>query len=709
MVNLARIALLGAAAAALPQFAHAADACPDVLPAGDVAGPVRALVPEDLVRLRDIGPVEPGPQASGLFAVSPDGRRAAFQVRRADPAGNAYCLAMVVVELRAGRRILVVDRGGEAIRQSYTARGKANFPTGVAKAITPRWSPDGTWLAYLRRDKGSVQLWRANADGSGSMAITQSPDDIEDFRIAPDGRSIVYSALTGLKPGLAALEQEGRSGFHYDDRFGPTSSTLPYLRPPIPRTTFFLDLASGATRPAAGEEAAMLKAGSMAEGDWTSTSSPHGTALIEVPPGTIGAPSSRLSVVIDGRTLACAAEACTGASHPWWTSDGKLRFRRREGWAKRSTAIYEWQPGRRHAWRLHATDDLLLSCVPDGDALICLREGSLQPRRLERIDPASGRSRVLFDPNPEFARRTLGRVERLQQRNSFGLESFADLVLPVGYQPGMRYPMVVVQYSSRGFLRGGTGDDYPIQAFANRGFAVLSINKPISVGALHTTDFLEGDRINLKDFADRRSTLESLEAAVKAAIDRGVADPARIGITGMSDGASTAGFALLHSRLFSAYAMSQCCWDTTQAMRVGPAAAREFQFMGYPKLTDDSPAASDFWSKIAISPNARKIRAPILLQLSQHELLTALQSHTALKEVGAPVDLFVFPGEYHAKWQPAHRLALYERSIDWFDYWLNGVRDLGAERENELRHWDALRKGQPVADAPDPPDATPRP
>lgn len=708
MVRRLRIALLAAAAAALPQLAHAAGACAGIMPASD-AGPVRALVPEDLVRLRDIGPVEPGPQASGLFTVSPDGTRAAFQVRRADPASSAWCLAMVMVELRPGGRWRVVDRGGDPIRQTYTARGKANFPTGVAKAITPRWSPDGTWLAYLRRDKGVVQLWRAHADGSGSMAITRSPDDIEDFRITHDGRSIVYSALTGLKPGLAALEQEGRLGFHYDDRFGPASSTLPYLRPPIARTVHVLDLAGGAPRPATDEEAAMLKASSMAEGDWTNASSSHGSASIEVPPGPMGAASARLSITIDRRTRACTAQACTGASHPWWTSDGKVRFRRREGWAKRSTAFYEWQPGRRHVRRLYATDDLLLSCVPDGDALLCLREGALQPRRLERLDPASGRSRVLFDPNPELARLTLGRVERLQQRNSFGLESFADLVLPVGYVAGRRYPLVVVQYSSRGFLRGGTGDDYPIQAFANRGFSVLSIDKPISVGALHTTDFLEGDRINLKDFADRRSVLESLEIAVKATIDRGIADPARIGITGFSDGASTASFALLHSKLFAAYAMSNCCWDTTQAMRVGPAAARQFHFMGYPRLTDDSPAARDFWSGIAISPNARKIRAPILLQLSQHELLTALQSYTALKEVGAPVDLFVFPGEYHVKWQPAHRLALYERSIDWFDYWLNGVRDLGPERESEVRHWDALRKGQAAPGAPAPPDATPTP
>jgi dipeptidyl aminopeptidase/acylaminoacyl peptidase len=341
------------------------------------------------------------------------------------------------------------------------------------------------------------------------------------------------------------------------------------------------------------------------------------------------------------------------------------------------------------------TEDLFLNCVPTEGALTCLREGSLQPRRLERLDPVSGRRDILFDPNPEFAKLTLGRVERLRSRNSFGLASFADLVLPVGYMPGRRYPLVVVQYVSRGFLRGGTGDDYPIQAFANRGFAVLSVDKPDAVGLKATTDFLEADRINLKDFADRRSVLEAVEAPVRIAIERGIADPARIGITGLSDGSSTAGFALLHSKLFSAFAMSSCCWDTNLAMRVGPSAARQFYYMGYPKITDDSEAAKAFWNQIAFSPNARRIRAAILVQVPDDEYLSALQSFTALRELGRPIDLYVFPDEHHVKWQPAHRLAVYARSIDWFDYWLNGIKAPG--RADEIAHWEVLRKERAAA------------
>jgi hypothetical protein len=76
--------------------------------------------------------------------------------------------------------------------------------------------------------------------------------------------------------------------------------------------------------------------------------------------------------------------------------------------------------------------------------------------------------------------------------------------------------------------------------------------------------------------------------------------------------------------------------------------------------------------------------------------MSALESFTALREVGAPIDMFVFPGEHHVKWQPAHRLAVYERALDWFDYWLRDLRSPAPQRQAELSYWDSLR----VPDAP---------
>jgi dipeptidyl aminopeptidase/acylaminoacyl peptidase len=375
-----------------------------------------------------------------------------------------------------------------------------------------------------------------------------------------------------------------------------------------------------------------------------------------------------------------------------------VRFFRWEGWANASTAIYDWNISTGAVRRLYRTDDLLTSCTPQGGDLICLVHSSLDPGRLVRLDPSSGRRELLFELNPEFDHLTLGRVERLHWRNAFGLETVADLVLPVGYSPAKKYPMVVVQYDTRGFLRGGTDDEYPIQAFANRGYAVLSFKRPEFMSDRSgATTYEQAGLADLEHFADRRSVQSSLEGGVRLAVERGVADPKRIGITGLSDGASTVEWALIHSSLFSAAAISSCCWDSTLAAQVGPAAARHFLAEGYPGILGRS---DPFWKNVSLVENAERISTPILVSASDEELLGAIVSYTGLREAGVPIDMFVYPGEYHGRIQPAHRLAAYRRSLDWFDYWLRGIRSDAPDRQSELIEWDRLKSGSGRRRAP---------
>src|SRR3546814_10673539 len=70
------------------------------------------------------------------------------------------------------------------------------------------------------------------------------------------------------------------------------------------------------------------------------------------------------------------------------------------------------------------------------------------------------------------------------------------LVYPVGYEPGRRYPMVIVQYRTKGFLRGGIGDEVPIQTLAGRGYFILSV-----------------DNLTYEDIVGRRQSIEQLVAA----------------------------------------------------------------------------------------------------------------------------------------------------------------------------------------------------
>jgi dipeptidyl aminopeptidase/acylaminoacyl peptidase len=699
-----RLALAAAAATAMvPATAHAGSIdypeCGAILPPQQLPAGRRTLQPEDLARLRDIGPVEPQAFAEPFFTLSPDGRWAAFQLRQSDPQRNRYCLAMMILDLARKDPPRIVDEGGEVLLFTLDFRGIADFPMGYVRVITPRWSSDGKWIAFLKHSGGTTQVWRAFADGSGSAPLTHSDVDVVDFRIGPDGSSIVYATRPGIERQQRENDREGLNGWHYDDRFVPFLSKRPLPQAPVARQVQVLDPATGKVRGPTPGEAALVAADHQIIANAGAPAQDSGGLEITGTNLSGGAQAGSFHAQPpNGSAATCGAPQCEGAMKPWWMP-GKthVRFFRAEGWANASTAIYDWNVRDGAVRRLYLTDDLLSSCTPDANTLICRVDSSLEPGRLVRLDPASGRRETLFDPNPEFARLTLGKPERLRWSNKFGSETIADLVLPVGYRRGRKYPLVVVQYDTRGFLRGGTDDEYPIQAFANRGYAVLSFKRPQFAAARGAKNYEEVGRQNLKQFADRRNVEASLEGGVKIAIDRGIADPLRIGITGLSDGSSTVEWALIHSSLFSAAATSSCCWDSTGIATVGPSAARHFRDEGYPGVLGRN---DPFWKEVSLSDNARRISTPILVNASEEEFLDSLLTYTALREAGAPIDLFVYPGEYHARWQPAHRLATYRRSLDWFDYWLRGVRSTDSNRQGELKEWDRLKRdaghGQPL-------------
>lgn len=692
LTGVAALFLLGLPGGAA--LAASTDTCAGMMPPGGAQGSlIRALVADDLVRLRDIGPnARIGPTDPSM-TISPQGDRAAFQLRRADPEANRYCLAMVVLDLRRPAPPILLDEGGDLIRIESDVRGIAATASGIPRPITPRWSSDGRWIAFLKRSDGITRIWRAEADGTESRALTGPGVDVTDFRFAPDGNSIIFQTRPSPTEALAMLEREGRTGYFYDARFTPMSGAVPHVVSGDIGATFVMDLQNGQVATASPQQVDRLQDEIVTVQTGLGVArTPDGRSarLVRASDDPMGL-QPRLEFDQDGAHHLCDAQTCRGRLISlWWTSDGKrIRYLRQEGWGFSEIAIYEWDPASGSPRRLFLTTDQLSDCGPLGSHVLCLDEAATAPRRVVAIDPDDGRIDVLFDPNPEFRNLQLGTVERLHWKNRFGIETFGDLVLPVGYRKGQRYPLIVVQYESRGFLRGGTGDEYPIQAFANRGYAVLSFERPVDIGIVRApTSVTMAERLDQRNFADRRSVLSSLERGVRLVMARGIADPFRIGLTGMSDGAATVQYALLHSRLFAAAAISNCCTDATTAIVAGPAAALHFLDEGYPRVGE----GDGFWRRIALGRNARRLGVPILMQLPDDEYLAGLDTYTSLQEAGRPVELYVFPDEHHVKWQPAHRLAIYQRSLGWFDYWLEDRRSADPARAGDVARWDELRR-----------------
>lgn len=673
--------------------------CEDLIPpreAGHAA--VRPVTGRDLLALRDIGqPDNALFETQSPFGLSPDGKRLAFVIDRGDPEGNIHCRALVAISLAGPPDPQVLDRGGDFPMMKVSQRGGL-LRLGIPNTVTPVWSPDGRRVAYLRWDHGTAQVWLARSDGSGARAMTRSPVDVEAVAWSADGKRLVYAARPGLVEAARQIDAESRGGWLYDRRIVPNIAARPVLPTNLAKEILAVDADSGemrevtaADRARLGDESAPLSSLSVTgRRGWSEHVSPN--------------PASPSRVVADGprgRPVTCPQQACNGFTvNLWWDVRGQsLIILRREGWNKSEMALLRWRPGERQVRRLLRTGDQLHGCLPAGPELVCTSENAVTPRRVIAIDLRTGARRPVFDANPEFHALGLGTVTRLTWRNAMGLPAWGDLVLPPDYKPGTRLPLIITQYHSDGFLRGATGDEYPIHAFAARGFAVLSLERPPLPGS-DRSELKSGDELyafSVRDWADRKSLFSSIMTGVQEVIDRGIADPARIGISGLSDGATQTRYALVNSNLFAAASISSCCTDTNAMMNSGGIAfAEAMRAVGYPPSIRDDRA---YWAPLSMTLAARRMNRPLLMQLADSELNLGLETFTALHEAGQPVEMYVFPDETHIKWQPAHRLAIYERNLDWFSFWLQGRIDPDPAKAAQYARWIAMKQhlAEPVS------------
>jgi dipeptidyl aminopeptidase/acylaminoacyl peptidase len=676
--------------------------------------PARDVVDaQALLMLRDI---------SGL-SLSPDGARAAFQLQQADLDTDGYSSVWCVIDLGGGQ-VRTLGDGGDILMPILPGRERR---TGMWMTLAPRWSPDGERIAFLARRGEETQIEVCDTNGARCRRVTSSAGDVEDFVWSADGAGFIFRASYPRDAARTALAREGDSGFRLDDRFDIFHAFHPLrAAEPRPSALRYADLADGRERAATRAEIARFEtirrapiSTTMGTGRSVSlfSNAPvaqpaflasrdvrdfvrFGSGAIWTEPAEAAlagaAPPLALWIRRDGtaRPHRCRAEACTGRIVEFApTPDGRaVLFIRREGWGESVHGLYLWTLEDDAVRLVRRGDDVVRVCAPRANNAICLREGPTRPRAIVTVDYTTGDLRTIFDANPELADDAFAPARKLEWTTPLGDEVFGYLLTPPG-QEGP-WPLIVVQYRASGFLRGGVGDEYPIQAFVRRGFAVLALERPDPFALrARVRDGAEIDRREWQGLAERRRTLAALTSGIDRLVEMGVADRTRVGVTGLSDGAETAVFALIHCGCIAAAAISSGVHDPSSLYFASDGERLNMRAGG---RGEPGRAEGALWPELSLSLNAERVRAPILAQVADRELLFMLQAHRTFTDLSRPFDLYVFPDEYHVKWRPRHRRAIYARSLDWFAFWLLGEEDGDPNKRDQYRRWRTWRAALPA-------------
>lgn len=653
---------------------------------------VEGVTPSALASLRDID----------VVSVSPDGRWAAFVVRQGDPGSNTYDQDWIVLSLESGATRRIADAGDPVFLDSL------GFTPGVFTPLKAVWTPDSQSILYLRRHNERVEIWRSEIETGESRLVRAFEGDVETFTADTGGETASVRVAPDPHVAAAELQREGESGFLLDRRFVPSFSISPLLpadrlrdpRSGLPtapgyeasRGAYTLDLQTFAVTPAQSPP----PSASPANARGRSAERPDGhRAWFEARDPRFQGGMPPLTVMADvgpeRAPVACEHTECTGILFPglFWNGEEVL-FARREGASFTEHVLYGWNPANGSLRTVYSpergTPDWACGQTPHD--LICRFDEPLRPTRLIAIELATGVTRTLFDPNPEFEGLEASFVvRRIDALTSGGVPTFGYLVKRSDLAE-QALPLVVVTYRCNGFLRGGTGDEYPILPLASEGFAALCWSVPDSdYERFAVQTYGEYAREQREGNLEKIRVHAGLEAIVQEVVRRGDADPRRIAVTGLSFGAETTNYALFNMPNLTAAIASSAAMAPGNVFLSG-AGWHAYEGWG---LADPN---TQRWRDLSVVHNTQHVRTPLLLNLADHEMLGAMEVYVALDRAGRSVEAFVYPDEYHIKWQPAHRLAVYNRNIDWLSFWLRGGEEGRTSDPGQYARWRTLRNGQ---------------
>ena len=315
---------------------------------------------------------------------------------------------------------------------------------------------------------------------------------------------------------------------------------------------------------------------------------------------------------------------------------------------------------------------------------LIVREGLNQAPVLQAPDPDTGRSRDIFDPNPQLAEVDLGHVSTYEWRAPGGEVIQGLLARPPEFERGKRYPLVIQThgFDENKFFRSGYSDTSNAgRALTGRNLMVLQVREPQWNAEGSWRD------------AEKVGTAVYL-AAIDQLFDDGLIDRTKVGITGYSySGWLTAASITRAADRFAAAVIANSDPVTLTGY---------YEYVDTPlakAVVENYVGAKPYgeglklWLERSPSFATHEIVAPVLIQAGDPwHLISLWDIYAALRDQGKPVELQYIRGGEHNIRKPSHVLAHQEMIVDWFDFWLNNHEDLESRKEQQYARWRAMRE-----------------
>lgn len=330
-----------------------------------------------------------------------------------------------------------------------------------------------------------------------------------------------------------------------------------------------------------------------------------------------------------------------------------------------------------------------------------LRQDLNTPPAFYAVERATGRERLILDLNPQLRTDfTLGRVEMVHWKDSDGRPWTGRLYYPVDHDQKRRYPLVIQTY---GFapatvfsLYGGGGNSpqlgptyaiYLAQPLVNRQIAVLQVGAPDNGSSV------------VRSVSDIKMLTAGREAGVQHLAALGLIDPGKVGLMGFS----AMGRQVEHAITFSDFPYAA-------AIAADHATHNYGESILYGTALNDFPDATPFGEQglkayLDFSPgfHAERVRTPLQMQYYGRGLQHVpylWEMFTGLRHLKRPVEIYVVPDVEHGDHNlqnPRQLLAIQERALDWWCFWLKDEEDLGAAKEGQYAQWRKLREQRDAA------------